>query len=421
MKEAYTTVLVSIGCRGVQVLASLLVVRHLVSILGLTGYGTWVTLSAAAVWMGLFDFGIGYGIKNRISEFSATGKSSNLKELASVAIMFYAMASLLVFSVFIGIALFVYPFRDHPLTSTILFASAAASFFLSFGGIVLQGIGAFRRFYIYSLIGPVLWTGIVLFHRYAEWSLERAAIFFLVSNVLQGLTTFFVGMTEIRGISIISFSKYFQEIRPLAKVGFGFFVSQISNIVLFLSGNFIVFRSLGATDAAIYDTSNKFFQFFIIGFSILINIAWTRISQCKAKSDFHQTRKIFIGLVGFACLAGIASFGFAFVSAPIISLLTHGRIQADSMTSMLFAPLILIQTLAYAGSVFLNAYEELRIQNFFSLLSIPLFLILVQIFIYFNFRIGAIPLASALSVAPVMIYCLHRGYHLATRGKALLV
>lgn len=415
--NSLVTILTSLSCRGVQVFCSILVVRYLVGLLGVPEYGAWVTMTAAMVWMSLFDFGVGYGIKNRIAELHAMGRQGELMEIASVAMVFYALATLVVSAVFLAVALLVHPFAERPLASVILFAGASATFFTSLGGIVLQGLGAFRAFYALSIVGPVLWMTMVLLHGGERWSVMQAALFFVGSTLVQALATLSYGLLRAGGLARVPLANCLRSIRSLVGVGSGFLVSQLSNISLFMSGNFIVYRSLGPEDAAIYDTTNKFFQFFIIGFSILVNIAWTRISQSKAIGDLGTTKRIYRLLVASSLAAGAGALIFSLVSDQVVSVLTRGDIRVETSAALLFVPLILVQTLAYSGSVFLNAYEELRIQNLLSVAAVPLFFGLVHVFLVAGARSGAVPLASACAILPSMLYCLHRGYRLATRGK----
>jgi O-antigen/teichoic acid export membrane protein len=417
MTNALTTILISLVCRAVQVASSLLVVRYLVGILGITHYGTWVTMTAAIVWMSLFDFGVGYGIKNRIAELSAIGQSTDLRSVASVALIFYGMATALVSIAFVTIAFFVAPFSEKPMASIILFAGASVSFFMSLGGIVLQGIGAFRSFYALSLVGPVIWSSLVLLNRDSNWTVLQASSFFVAANTIQAVATLAIGLYRAGGVVQIPIAICIKEIKSMIGVGAGFLVSQISNITLFMSGNFIIYRYLGSAEAAIYDTTNKFFQFFIIGFSIIINIAWTKISQGKALQNFIATKRVYQGLLWMSLFAGIGACFFALMSGQVVALLTRGTIHVDVETAAMFVPLIFVQTFAYSGAVFLNAYQELRVQNILSIATVPIFLGIVHILFALGVRIGAVPIASAIAVSPAMIYCLRRGYALASYGK----
>jgi hypothetical protein len=132
--------------------------------------------------------------------------------------------------------------------------------------------------------------------------------------------------------------------------------------------------------------------------------------------DYKTTGRIYWGLLALAFASGIASIGLAFVAQDLIILLTKGRVVIDLRSALMFVPLIFVQSLAYGGSVFLNAYEELRVQNILSVASIPLFFLIAMAFLKIGFGSGSIPMASAASVLPSMLYCLRRGYSLAIRG-----
>lgn len=413
----YATVLFSLGCRGVQILSSLVVVRYLVGMLGVETYGVWVTLVSVLAWMGLFDFGIGYGVKNRISEFSATGRTGEMRHLVSAALAFYALVALALWLLFVAGGAFFEPFASYWPIAILLFTGASLSFLFSLGGIVLQGLGKFKTFYALNLLQPMVWFGLVLVSRHGHWSLLRTASIYTVAMLLQALAILWVGAASVGGFQRMKVQASIGFIRPLFKTGFGFLLLQLANLALYMSGNFIIYNSLGAVDTAKYDILNKIFQFFGIGFSIVVNIAWTEISKSKAIENHSRKKRVFLLLTSMSVAATAVSCVFAVYAHAISAFLTKGRVVVDSEIALYFVPLVLVQSLAYSGAVFLNAYEELKVQNVLSVFAVPVFSAVAYLLLRGGAMQASIPLASALATLPAMCYCLIRGYKLACHGK----
>ena len=134
----------SIGTKAFQAIASFATVHKLVQLWGLSGYGLWVTLTAFALYISLFDMGVGYGVKNRVSEAWGRGNLAEASDSVRVGVAVYFVASLAALVGGAFLILLVAPFKDHVLAAAILWCTGVVAFFLSFHGIVLQGLARFK-------------------------------------------------------------------------------------------------------------------------------------------------------------------------------------------------------------------------------------------------------------------------------------
>lgn len=71
-----------------------------------------------------------------------------------------------------------------------------------------------------------------------------------------------------------------------------------------------------------------------------------------------------------------------------------------------FILLVIIQSFAYCGAVFLNAFEILKGQIVFSVTASILMMPLTNYLFKLNYGISSVPLASALLTLPTCIYVL---------------
>lgn len=405
--------LFSVACRGVQVLLSLLTVRQLVVLFGTEDYGVWVTLTSVLMWMALFDFGIGYGVKNRLSEAYARGDHSSVATLLPSVCAIYLILSLVVFLLFAIGGYLLEPFASHFKAALVMFFCTSLGLFFSLGTIVLQAVGAFKRFYFASLVFPVSWFLFVLFSKENFLRIDNASWVFGGAMLAQSVIFFIMG-NRFFSVASFDFSRLFStEIRQVLRVGAGFFILQLTSLFLFMFGNFIVYQMATPADVAVYDTINKVYQLFVVGYSILVSIAWTSIAKAKALGDTRAKFLVYKWLLFCSALVLCAALLLASEIDFVIGLLTAGKIQVSPAVAIPFAVFVFVQSLAFAGATYLNVYERLLPQIVLSVLAVPVFIFLAYYLLSSGFGVQSVPVACALAIAPLTVYCLLHGYKLA--------
>ena len=70
----------SIVYKILALIISLTLVPLLIDILGVEEYGLWVTFTSLLVWISLFDFGLGYALKNTVSKSLANSAIKNAQQ-----------------------------------------------------------------------------------------------------------------------------------------------------------------------------------------------------------------------------------------------------------------------------------------------------------------------------------------------------
>lgn len=407
-------ILISLLCRGIQVLCGLLVVKNLISILGVSNYGSWVTMTSVVAWMTLFDFGIGYGLKNKISEAVATDNHADVTYWISVVIKCYLTISLVLICLFGIFAAASSPFNKYPFVSLVLVPCAALSFFFSTGSMILQALGHFKQLYLLGLIYPVCWLIATTSHHWFSYSLDQIALIYTFLIIIQGWLIFIFSIRHERSIlKNISNRIEYTVLRGVMSTGANFFLLQLSSLGLFMTGNYLCYKFFGGNDVAVFDTINKVFQLFSVGFSIFISIFWTEISKAKAANNRAKKILCFRVLMLLSLISSLTALLFSCHIDIITSFISGGKVVATMNQALPFALLVSVQSFAYSGAVFMNAYEKLKIQVWFAILSLLLFALLVSIMISMQYGFSSIPMASAVAIIPSMFVCLFLGYKLA--------
>lgn len=409
----YANLAFSILCRGVQVVLSILTIHQLVKVLGVDNYGLWVTLTSVMAWMALFDFGIGYGLKNRLSEAYASGKKETVGALLSSVYFIYLAIAVLMLIVFSAATYFVSPFSENISVSLVLVFCASISFLFSIGAIILQAVGAFKRFYFFSLLVPVCWFVFVVSKKGAALSVSDVTWVFGGLMVIQSVLLFVSGRTFFSAERFVFAYLNRLDVRSVLLAGGGFFILQLSSMFLFMSGNFLVYQLADSSDVASYDIINKVYQLFGVGYSILITLAWTGISKAKAVGDVKAKVLIFKGLALCSVIVLIFAVLLASQIELVTGLISGGKIVVSSNIALVFSIFVFLQSVAYSGAVFLNAYERLVPQIILAIIAVPIFIILAYYLLSNNYGIASIPGACSVAILPSVLYCFVHGYKLS--------
>lgn len=396
--------LVSLALKFAHAALGFATIHALVALWGQELYGTWVTFTSVALYLTMFDLGIGYGIRNKVAEAWSLGQLASTEDTVRLGMALYAVATLAGLGVAVAVTLTVAPFRHHPLAALVLWSSCALSFFLSLHNVLLQAVGRFKALAVLSLAMPGLWYLLV-----RTWlpqqpaTLEAAAPAYAAAMLAQALGLAWISRRSFHFRLFKRVPIDFSQARALLATGLKFFVLQLSALALTSSGNFLVYSYMGGTSTAQYDAANKVFSMFTFGFSVLIGIAWTEISKAKSRNDHQRLSRVFLLLHGIALGLTTVAAACAVGSEPLTRALT--RVMVSPTQALPFAVMIGVQTLAYSSAVFLNAYERLRTQIITALISIPLFFAVAIALLKSGYGIEVIPFATAVSLLPALATC----------------
>lgn len=224
------------------------------------------------------------------------------------------------------------------------------------------------------------------------------------------LLLFFVTLRKLQlqlQLTLVFNISYLVGIRPIIATGIRFFFLQLTALFLFSLGNLLTFNHIDPEGVSNYDTINKIFLMAMTVFNIVISVFWSDISHNKALKDKVKLKKLFGTLLIICLVFNVFCFTVYFIIPDIVRIWTKNLIIVNLNNTFPFPILVLIQSFAYCGSVFLNAFEKLNGQIFLGLFAAFLVVPVTNyFFVHFNFGIGTVPLVSAILLVPSMIYCL---------------
>ena len=180
---------------------SLTLVPLLINILGVEKYGLWVTMTSLLVWISLFDFGLGYALKNTVSKSLANSAIKNAQQETFQILKITFFFSFVLLVAFLFSFSFIEIFSNNIYLSLVLFLPFILTFSIKLGSPILQGA---RKIALESgllFLNTLLFFISVLIINFFDLKLEiiDLAILFVASYILS---TFLVWLSAMRIIEI---------------------------------------------------------------------------------------------------------------------------------------------------------------------------------------------------------------------------
>lgn len=302
-KVLYKNSIINYVGRFVYYIFNFLTVPLALSYLGKEKYGVFQIILTFLTWASLANLGVGNGLRNKISEYIG---SDRLQELRGIIGSAYSIAITIavIFSIIGGVFIW-YIFEPNWIISNTIISDTEIklTFFVTFIFFCVSLIFGLFSSIAYGIHKSYL-TTLVQIVQYVIYCL---LLYFLIKTN-QGSSLVVVSI--IYGISVIisqvvpyltigknktlwppDFSKRKFYYKELLNTSIGFFVLQLSSIVLFSSDNIILSKLLGPDDVTEYSIAYKIYFLIITFFSILLIQVWNSTTDAFAKKDFVWIRK----------------------------------------------------------------------------------------------------------------------------------
>lgn len=377
------------------VLATFITIPFMVSYLGAEKFGVWATMLTLISWVMLFDFGIGSGLKNKITE--SLGKNER-KAAASYISTSYAVIggiSVLLFF-FFSLAAYWAPwqrvFNTKTISeSTLRTAVITLSFFVFlnfwislvnqiYHGIQKSSIVVLGQFFSNTLALILVY----LLHSFAEPSLIYIVIAYGVSLVTANaaLSVFLFRRHKDFLPSPALFKK--NQIEPLLSLGLKFFVIQFAVILIFMTDKILISQLLGPASVTPYEIVFKLFSVFTVFHSIVLTPLWPAYSDAYTKNDMVWIRKQLKRQIFIAIAIFFGAFVLVILGPTLIKIWIGDDIHISYLMYIFFGIFICVSVWSNVFAYFVNAIGRLNVQLstaiIAALLNVPLSIIFVKVY-----------------------------------------
>ena len=275
------------------------------SFLDASHYGVYLTIASIVAWTHKFDFGLGTGLRYKLTQAISARNDERGKQLVSTAYISMAGIMLLVLFIcipiiynlnwpsilncnFIGakelvlcvclvLSVFVVQFVLE-LISVVLQADQRAAFSTIFKPLAnllsLIAIIALRPFYHNSLVIACL-----------ALTIPIIVVLFIANTVL------FHNSYSLIAPSFKDFRK--DCIKDIYSLGVKYFASQFSSLVVFSTASFLLSHYVNPSESAIYNTAWAYFGIVVTFNAMVLQPLLSAITDASVKSDMVWVKNIF--------------------------------------------------------------------------------------------------------------------------------
>jgi len=349
--------------------------------LGAERFGLWLMLSTFLNWVSMADFGLANSLKNALA--TADGKEEREKAQIAVSSVFWLTVNI---SLILGIVFYIsYPFipwaRIFNVTSDIAKSEAALAviiveiLFLSrlILSIPSNIYHAYQEGYLYNsweVISSILSIAALIIAIIYKASLPVLVAAGFGTSLLGSLLSaihIFVWRRPWLKPSLIYFR--WNEASSLLKIGFHFWLAQISAILLLQTDLIVVAQLFGAVEVAKYGVTLKLFGLLSVIQTSFLHPLWTAYTEAIARQDYQWVIKTFKYSIWISMIWLIPASGFLLIfGQQIIKVLVNKDIIPGIYLLSAMCLTTIITGFTQSLAMLLNGLGEVRIQ---ALLGLP--------------------------------------------------
>lgn len=402
----------------VSVLSNLLIIRFLKKNLSPEEFGLWAVIISLMMFFtspGGIDFGLGHALRNKLASlFADTSQESQSQQKKIFFSGFYTLFLI----TFIGVVLLLvvdfpwdqfFKIGDPSLKYSIhhLMRNVGIMLFVSIPFVLnISGFLAYQEAFWRSAI-DILFSLSTLFIVYlftskgVSFSVLMFSYFAL--NSLMSFLSFMIFL-KARGWSwvLVSFKTQFEILKPLLKQSGGFWLLNLSGIVIFSTGSFLVSQVSNLTEAGEFSLLQKLFVLLLTTHATLLMPFWSAYTHAAADNDWVRVKKYLRQSV--LITLGIFIFGgvFLIVFHNFLLMLWVGyKIHHLSLLISL-SIWALFYGLSSCFSIFLNGLNVIKMQVKLGIVAAILNVVLSFILGKYWGALGVV-MASIISILPLLI------------------
>jgi O-antigen/teichoic acid export membrane protein len=378
--------------RIAAMLASFLAIPLMIRFLGQEKFGVWSTLLTALYWMIFFDLGIGNGLKNRVAESLAKGKTIRAKAfITSGYSIIGAIAAVLWVITFV--AAYFIPWQVVFNTTavsevTLRHTVQVISFFIMlnfFVGIITSLLGAVQKTSLISL-GQLITNVSVLILIF---------LFGMVGNISLLCLAMIYGTCLVGGNIILSFIYYrlypyllpklgfdMGHVRPILQIGIQFFIIQLAALIIFTTDKMLITQLLGPEYVAQYDVVFRLFSVITLLHGLISTPLWSAYTEAYQNKDMNWMRGMMVRQLYIFLLVCLIACLCVFLAQPIIGLWIGKDFSVPFSLVFIMALFVIVSVWNSIFAILVNGIGKIKLQLYTAIaamcLNIPLSIYFVK-------------------------------------------
>lgn len=399
----------AIGALGIKLFAmvlQLVQVPIVLSYLTKDSYGVYLTITSIVMWAHNFDFGLGNGLRYKLTEALSVNNIIRSKELVSTA---YVSLSLIMSAVgIIGIPIMFflnwnsilncYEYSNSYLAICVVatLSTFLVQFVLDLITIVLQ---AQQKTAISTAFRPIANSiaviGVVLLSIFSHNSLLAACLMLTAPLVIVLLTANLL-LFKSRFSNISPNISFFRrsQLKDIYSLGSKFFISSLSGLIIFQSSNILISNLISPIEVSVYSTAYTYFALIIVFHGIILTPFWPAITNAYVNGELQWLK---------GCMNKLAKVTFLFSLGAVVLLLVSKYAFHFWIGNRLTIPYILCMALCVfaIGNVWSAMYNCFIVGV--GKAQVTMYLSLVKIIVYLPISIWLVKMYGTCGLVAALI------------------
>jgi len=374
--------------KAIDAIVYFLVVPATLGYLDKYSYGIWLAINSILLWINTFDAGLGNGMRNCLTVSLAKNENDKSRIYISTTYFLLFLIACVTFATFFIIGSFIdwydllkvdshiVPNLKEVIIYSFLFVCLSfvfkligniymslqlpsVNFFFMAAGHLLS-LFLLLALRLFTDEGNLLWVGIAY--------TSSPCIVYIIASII----TFFVLYRNLRpSFHHIKVKKYSKE---LLNVGVGFFIIQITTLVIMSSSNVIISRLFGPDSVTPFNISNRYMAIVLMALNIVMAPIWSAVTDAWAKGDEAWVKRSVIKVRRISLLFGLVLLVMLAMSPFVYSIWVGDAVEIPFILTTLMSIYVFILIWSTGQSSFLNGLGILRIQLYVNVFEAIIFI-----------------------------------------------
>jgi O-antigen/teichoic acid export membrane protein len=367
--------------KAFNLLISFVTIPLTISYLGNADFGIWLTISSFISWAGFFDFGLSNGLRNSLGSSLAKRDYLEAKQYVSTT---FVLLILIIVPIYLVFLTFYNKINWVDLLNVSINRKSEMSFLIlimfSFfcirflSGLIMNVLMVDHKPAITELINTsinVLNLSLIYYLQYFnKQSLLLLGIYSSTVMTLLPVCAFlFFFSTKYKNFSP---SYYFfdkTKFKNLLNQGSGFFIIQLSALVLFSTDNMIISHIFQPSDVVPYNIAYKLFNRPILVFGIMLTPFWAVFNEAQNKNNFDWINTTIKKLLKIFILITLFVLILLVFSNSIYKIWLSNKVLIEFKLSVLMALYSIIQMFNQIFVTYIFSTGKIRIQVLLGLIA----------------------------------------------------
>lgn len=401
----------------------------LLTFLDASHYGVYITIASIVAWTHQFDFGLGSGLRYKLTEAISKHDEERGKQLVSTAYLSMSAIMLSVLLIcppiilnlnwtnilncdFIGLP-------ELILCVCMVLAVFVVQFVLELISVVLQADQKAAVSNIFKPLANLLTVvAILVMRQYAHNSLLLACLAMTVPIVVVLFLANAILFARRYKVIAPSFKDFRKErIRDIYSLGLKYFAGQLSTLVVFSTASFLLSHYVNPTEAAVYNTAWTYFGVVVLFNGMILTPLVAAVTDAFVKGEEAWIKNIFNKIRLYSCFLTLVSLVLLAVSQIAFHLWVGEKIIVPWSLSIVMTLYFICNIWITPYKNFLSGVGKMNVLVFVSFIKIALFFPVAIAFIKHWNSMGLIFAILLVNTLPNMIVGIYQ-YHLIISHKA---